>query len=330
MVWRGTMRYDSAVRRVAVVLNRNAQGVTARRVRWFAERVPAEDLFVTRGGSRDAVEAIVARGYDVVCAGGGDGTFMRIAGELIALAPARMPAVMPLRLGTGNAVHDVARASAPTRRGLARDLAHAADPDARIAPLRLLEVDGTLTQFAGVGLDADWADDYARLIKRRVGNGPLLPLVRGVPGYAITAIARTIPRLIRRPFVEVRVTAPDGARDLATGRRITGTLFDGAATMVSASTVAAYSAGLRYFQHAEGLGDAFEVKIAHASPARVLRHARRVLAGAADPALVLDFATSHLRVELARPAPYHVGGDVLPPTSGFSIRLGPQVPVLRR
>jgi diacylglycerol kinase family enzyme len=322
------MRYDSAVRRVAVMLNRSAQGVTARRLRWFAAHVPADDLFVTQGDSRAAVAQIVRRGYDVVCAGGGDGTFMRIAGELLALAPAQLPALMPLRLGTGNAIHDVARASPPTRRGLARDLAHAADPRARIAPIRLLDVDGVLTQFAGVGLDADWADDYARLIKRRVGHGPLLPLVRGVPGYALTAITRTIPRLLRRPFVAVRVTAPDGARDLATGRRIVGALFDGPATMVSASTVGSYSAGFRYFQHAEALGDAFEVKIARATPARVLRHARRVLAGAASD-LVLDFATAHLRVELATPAPYHVGGDVLPPVAAFTIRLGPQVPVLR-
>jgi len=324
------------VRRVAVLLNRSAQGVTAARLRWFAAHVAADDLFVTERDSPDSIRAlrtVIARGYDVLCTGGGDGTFMRAASELIALAPARLPALMPLRLGTGNAVHDVSASSPPTRRGLARDLAHAADPGARIAPLRLLDVDGQLTQFAGVGLDADWAADYAQVIKRHVGTGPLLALVRGVPGYALTAITRTIPRLIRRPFVAVKLIAPRGARALDGDAALPpgATLYDGPATLVAVSTVPSYSAGLRFFGNVDRIGDAFEVKIAFAGPLQVLRHARRILAGAPDPARVLAFAARELRVELAEPTQYHVGGDVLAPARGFHVALADHaVPVLRR
>jgi diacylglycerol kinase family enzyme len=310
-----------------VVLNPHAQGVTAARLAWFRAHVPPGDLFVPEGveAARHAVAAIARRGYDVLCAGGGDGTFTLAAAALIAIP--RAPALLPLRLGTGNAVHDACGSSRPTRRGLARDLARAADPDEPIAPLRLLDVDGQLTQFAGVGLDADWAADYAQLIKRHVGTGGLLPLVRGAPGYALTALALTIPRLLRRPFVAVRLVArgpavtldADGrpARSFADG----DTLYEGPVTMASASTVPSYTAGQRYFRHVDDIGDAFELKVAFASAYQVVRHARRLLAGAPDPTRILDLAATAVRVELPVATRYHVGGDVLPPRDAFTVAL---------
>jgi diacylglycerol kinase family enzyme len=320
------------------MLNRRAQGVTAARLRWFRAHVPAEDLFVPEGVDQasDAVRTVARRGYDVLCTGGGDGTFMLAAAALSALEPAQMPALLPLRLGTGNAIHDVCGSSRPTRRGLAHDLARAADPGEPASLLRLLDVDGRLTQFAGVGLDADWAADYAWLIKRHVGTGPLLPLIRGVPGYALTAMALTIPRLIRRPFVAIKLVARGRAarldgdgrcvQELADGE----TLYEGPVTLASASTVLSYSAGFPYFRHVDRIGDAFEVKVAFASPFEVMRHARRLLGGGSDPTRVLDFAARGLRVELPTATRYHIGGDVLPPTHGFNVGTSRHaVPVLR-
>ncbi|HET7505968.1 MAG TPA: diacylglycerol kinase family protein [Kofleriaceae bacterium] len=326
-------------RRVAVMLNPRAQGVTSARLAWFRAHVAAGDLFVPDSVARAAevVRDVAARGYEVLCTGGGDGTFMLAAAALCELAPAAMPALMPLRLGTGNAVHDVCGSSRPTRRGLAHDLARAADPREPAAPLRLLEVDGRLTQFAGVGLDADWAADYAWLIKRHVGTGPLLPLVRGAPGYALTALGLTIPRLVRRPFVQMKLIARGGASRLDAEGRSVGeladgeVLYEGPATMASMSTVASYSAGFAYFRHVDRIGDAFEVKVAIASAYQVVRHARRVLGGGHDPARVLDFAARGLTVELPVATRYHVGGDVLPPAAAFSARTSRHaVPVLRR
>jgi diacylglycerol kinase family enzyme len=309
------------------MLNRRAQGVTAARLRWFRAHVPAEDLFVPDGvdRARDAVGDVVARGYDVLCTGGGDGTFMLAAAALVALGPPRMPALLPLRLGTGNAIHELCGSSRPTRRGLAHDLARAADPGEPATPLRMLEVDGRVTQFAGVGLDADWAADYAWLIKRHVGTGPLLPLVRGVPGYALTAMALTVPRLIRRPFVAIKLVARGAAARLdGDGRTVQDyadgdTLFEGPVTMASVSTVPSYSAGFPYFRNVGRIGDAFEVKVAFASPYEVMWHARRLLRGAGDPTRVLDFAARGLDVELPTATRYHVGGDVVPAAHGFSV-----------
>lgn len=321
-----------------MLLNRRAQGMTAARLRWFRAHVPAADLFVTDGvaDAQAAVATIAVRGYDVLCAGGGDGTFMLAAAALVALAPPRMPAILPLRLGTGNAVHDLCGASPPTPRGLARDLGRAADSAEPPAPLRLLDVDGRLAHFAGVGLDADWAADYAWLIKRHLGAGRLLPLVRGAPGYVLTAATLTIPRLLRRPFVAVRIVAHGPAARLDGGGQPAqhfgdgDLLFEGPATMASASTVPSYSAGLPYFRHVDCIGDAFELKVAFAGAYDVLRHARRVLAGEPDPARILDFSAHAIRIELPTPARYHVGGDVLPAARAFTVRAsGHTVPILR-
>jgi len=333
--------YDCGVgarRRVAVLLNRRAQGVTGARVRWFRDQVPPEALVVSDSvdEARHALASVLARGCDIVCTGGGDGTFIETAAALIALAPAPMPALLALRLGTGNAVHDICGSSPPTWDGLARDLARAADPGEPVAPLRLLDVDGRLAQFAGVGLDADWAADYAWLVKRHVGNGRLLPLVRGIPGYAVTAMALTVPRLVRRPFVTVKLVARGAAHRLdGEGRAAEqladgATLYEGPATLAAASTVPSYAAGLRFFRHVDDIGDAFQLRVAIAGPLEVLRHARRLLRGAPDPARILDFAARGVRVELAAPARYHVGGDALPAARGFGVALSAHtVPVLR-
>lgn len=325
-------------RRVAVLLNRQAQGVTIARVRWFERRVPAADLFVTDSldGLRRAVDEVLARGHDVLCPGGGDGTFMEAAAELLRRAPATMPALLPLRLGTGNAVHDVCGSSPPTARGLEHDLARAADPTEVPSPLQLLDVEGRLTQFAGVGLDADWAADYAWLVKRHVGNGPLLPLVRGAPGYLATAALLTLPRLVRRPHVQVRLVTLGPAERLDAGghgvaRFADGVvLYEGPATLAAASTVPSYSAGFRFFPHVDVIGERFQLKVGIANLLDVVKSARQLLLGGDGPTATHDFATAGVRVELAEPARYHVGGDVLPPVKAFTVRLGPRpVPVLR-
>ena len=108
------------------------------------------------------------------------------------------------------------------------------------------------------------------------------------------------------------------------------TLYEGPLTMASASTVSSYSAGFPYFRHVDRIGDAFELKVAFASPYEVLRHARRLLGGGCDPTRVLDFAARGVRVELPTATRYHIGGDVVPAAHGFSVGTSRHaVPVLR-
>lgn len=119
-------------------------------------------------------------------------------GDLAAIAPARMPILFGLRLGSGNAIADVCGASAPSLHGLAADLARAAGDQAP-GELRLLSIDGRLGHSAGIGLDAKFNEDLRAVVKQQLGRGRLGPLFHGVPGIALAAITRTVPRLVREP-----------------------------------------------------------------------------------------------------------------------------------
>ena len=72
-------------------------------------QVAAEDLHVTSSldEARAAARAIVGREYGALCVGGGDGTFMQAAQDLLSLSPDRLPVLLSLRLGGGNAISDV-------------------------------------------------------------------------------------------------------------------------------------------------------------------------------------------------------------------------------
>src|SRR5450432_2239627 len=103
------------MRRVAVLLNRNAQRVTADLAARVASSFPAADLFVTSSlvEARASARAVVERGYDVLCVGGGDGTFIQAAADLLAETEGDPPAMLALRLGSGNAIADVCGSGSP-------------------------------------------------------------------------------------------------------------------------------------------------------------------------------------------------------------------------
>ncbi|MGH7296076.1 MAG: diacylglycerol kinase family protein, partial [Polyangiaceae bacterium] len=112
------------MRRVAILLNRNAQRVTPELVTRLARALPDVDQLATSTleEAREAARAIVRRGYEAVCVGGGDGTFIRAAADLLDCARGALPAMVPLRLGSGNAIADVCGAGAQSLRGVVSDV----------------------------------------------------------------------------------------------------------------------------------------------------------------------------------------------------------------
>jgi diacylglycerol kinase family enzyme len=327
-------------RDVAVLVNRNAQGVTARHLEELRQLV-GDRLYVTEtiDAGRDAIRTIVERRCDALAIGGGDGTFMQVVTELLALGPATdVPVLVPLRLGTGNAIADVTGASKPTSRGIASDLARAAgDEPAR--SLKLIEVDGKPTHFTGVGLDADYAADFRWLVKDRKLTGVLGRLSRGAPGLAITAATMTIPRLLARTPRRMRIVALDAPAWRLTehGERSSSTiapgelLYDGPFTIAAASTIHSYSNGMTFFPFAEALDDAFQVRVSALTGFETLAALPRSFDGTYRHPKVHDFAARAIAVELDEPARYHVGGDLHGPSTSFTVRLAARsVPMLFR
>ncbi len=328
------------MRRAAVLLNRSAQRVTPDLVEWVRSVVPAESLFVTASveAARAAAEAVVKQGYEALCVGGGDGTFMLAARDLLELAPGKVPVLFPLRLGGGNAIHDVCGSSPPTFAGLAADLARAAGEEPA-SPLGLLEVDGALTHFTGVGVDANHVENYDSLIKQKLRPGPLGPLARGVPAILLTALVRDLPKLVagRRSTLRLvnegepvfRLDAsgePTGAA-VPTG----GVLYEGPITIAAAATISQYSREITFFPFADRLEGKFHLRVSCARPAEIITNLPGILRGTYfNPATVFDFAATRVRFELSEAVAMHIGGDLQPRTRAFTVaQSGYVVPILR-
>jgi diacylglycerol kinase family enzyme len=326
------------MRRVAVLLNRNAQRVTPALVRDVGALVGARDLFVTasRDEARDAARDIVARGYDAVCVGGGDGTFIQAAGDLLEAATGEPPALMPLRLGSGNAIADVCGSSPRTARGLRADLDRARGGGA-LRKLRLLSVEGQPAHFAGAGMDAKLNEDFRAVVKEGIGRGPFGRVFHGLPGIVLSLVVRTIPRLVLEPKIRARVRnlgAP--ARRLDAAGRPAGEpiaagalLYEGAITIAAASTVTQYARGLTFFPFADDLGDAFQVRVSDAGAREVLPNLPQIFAGTYRNAeKVHDFSATAVRIELLEPGPVHVGGDLWGHRDTLTIALDPRAVTL--
>ena len=141
--------------------------------------------------------------------GGGDGTFIGFADEILSEAE-RAHAVAPrfgvLKLGTGNGLAALVQASPVKDGGVCEDVRRAREgavPGYR--PLELLKVEGRRAQFAGLGLDARLLNDYLGLKARVHGTWGHWALT-GARGYALTMGLRTLPHaLVRRLTEEVEV-----------------------------------------------------------------------------------------------------------------------------
>jgi diacylglycerol kinase family enzyme len=328
------------MRRVAVLLNRNAQRVTPGLVRLVQSMAPPGTVLVTTtlDEGRAAATAVARGRYEALCVGGGDGTFTQAVRDLLDVAPERVPVLMPLRLGTGNAISDVCGASPPTREGLAADIARAAG-DEPPGTLDLLDVDGGVTHFTGIGLDARYAEDHRRIIKDGLRKGRFGRLFDGVFGHALAAAVGTVPRLLREPRPAVRIVndgtpayrLDDDGRFAGAPIPAGGVLYEGEITLAAASTISHYSSGIVFFPFVEGLRGRFQLRVSSAGLLEFLPNLPAVFAGTyRNPRCLWDFAATSVRFEMPLALPYHVGGDVQPARRGFAVRLAARsVPLLR-
>jgi hypothetical protein len=101
------------MRSAAVIANANAHGVTPARIELARQILGPAHVFVTRSlaEARAAAAAIAGR-YQVVCTGGGDGTFVQAIADLGATGQP-LPILFGLRLGSGTRSRTSA---APARR----------------------------------------------------------------------------------------------------------------------------------------------------------------------------------------------------------------------
>jgi diacylglycerol kinase family enzyme len=227
-----------------------------------------------------------------------------------------------LRLGTGNSLAWVVGAS-PVQgargRGLAADIQRLKS-DAGSRPLRLVEVESILAPFCGFGIDANVLADFHRV---RDGFRKLpLPLAwtGGALSYAVAATTMTIPKYLLKSVPHVRVfNAGADAVHIGEGGRPAGEpiksgelLYEGKATMVSASTIPYYGFGFRVFPFADEREDRMALRVTTIGSIEFVAHFGKIWRGEyQNDATLFDYLVERVRIEIEPSTAFQIGGDAM-------------------
>jgi len=316
-------RFTGATDRVAIVVNGNARQVTSDLVETLDQIVQSGDLFVSRSleEGQDIARTIVERGYPTVLTGGGDGTFVqmvtwvaRIAGEL----DRPLPRFGLLRLGTGNALAWVLGAQSKKTKGVVADLARLRrEGGSRL--LRLLDVEGMLTPFAGLGADAIALEHHHRTREMLDKVRWLKPLASPAVTYALSIATRSVPQYLfgRMPAFRVINNGSPASRMGQDGRPVGRdvkhgeTIYEGPATILAFSTIPYWGLGARAFPYADEREDRFSMRVVNFGSLEVVSHIRELWDGSYRSDRLHDFLADDVIIECDTPTPLQIGGDVI-------------------
>jgi diacylglycerol kinase family enzyme len=306
--------------RVAVVVNARMREVTERLLRLLSHVVPEEDLFLTTSSQEGARVArlVLERGHDTVFLGGGDCTFARFVTTLLQLPrppEARLPRLGVLKLGGGQALTTLVKASGLRGEGLLDDVLRArAGEVPGYRPLDLLRVEGHYTPSVGVGLEAQLLHDAA-WVRERLGRGPLRGLMEGRGGRASALALRSLPHLVGAGEVECEVyngaseALTLGADGQAEGMVTPGALlFRGRASLVAAACVPFHASGRRLFSQAGRSRGRMHLKLAPGAGLPGLSQLAGALLGLPAARKGLEVLTSEVTLRFSRPMPLQMAG----------------------
>lgn len=312
--------------RVAVLLNANARRVTPKVVRSLSHVVPEGDLFLSRSelDARRIAQTVVDRGYHTVFLGGGDGTLTCFVNEIVSEVGRRrhhhstaMPRFGVLKLGTGNSVAALVKASSARGDGILDDVLRARSgevPGTRT--IDLLLIDGKRTPFAGLGIDGQLLNDY-NSVKNTFADGPLAKLMSGPGGYFTSVAFKTVPyclmnsnsvdcEVVNQGQVAWRMGA-DGkpAETFGPG----ATLFKGPLMMAAAGTVPFYGYELKMFPFAGKRRGMFDLRVGKLPTTQILANLPRLWNGTWFPEGLHDFLATDVSIRFSRPMPFQMAGD---------------------
>lgn len=307
--------------RIAVVVNGNAKNATADVISTLDQILNGGDLFVSRklSDARHIAKTLVERGYGTVLTGGGDGTFTVMVTEVVheaRRAGRPLPRFGLLKLGTGNALAWVVGAQGATQHELQADIGRLIE-DAGSRTMRLIEVEGFIAPFCGLGADALVLADYGK-VKTALGKTPLKRVAPGPLGYILATTTRSIPRFIAKkmPYCRVRNDGGEAYRLGAKGARIgppiaTGqTLYEGPMRICGLSTIPYYGYGFRMFPYTEERPDRMNLRIATIGPASFIRHFSEIWRGDYDnPEEVFDYLVDAVTIEVDPETDFQIAGD---------------------
>lgn len=313
--------------KVAVLLNANARRVNERVIRALSHVVPAEDLFLSRSelDARRIAQAVVDRRYDTVFCGGGDGTFMSFVHEILHQVDLRSdyhrqapPKFGVLKLGTGNGIAALVRASSARGDGILDDVLRArAGEVPGYRRLDLLEVNGKRAHFAGLGIDGRLLNDYIWM-REKVGRGALRKVMSGASGYFLSTALRTVPHYLfnsaqvqcvvrngRYPTWRLDNEGRPVGEPIAPGELV----FSGKLMMATAGTIPYFGYELKMFPFAGMRAGHMHLRLTKVGAVDVVTHLPQLWAGKFFRDGVHEFHTREVEVSFEQPMPLQVGGD---------------------
>ncbi len=306
---------------VAALLNGRARKVTPSVVRALRRALPASTILVSEDldQARRHVRTLIGERPAVILSGGGDGAAVRLLNSWREEGGGELPTVGILRLGTGNGWAHVV--GAPGFSAHLRSLSRLDGEALPVQEFTLIEVEGHLCHFAGVGWDARILNDYQRNLDRRssqlVGSRFASWLHKGKRGYFYSVARITVPGEWMRMHREgqARVTLENLGPDafvLADGKPAplpeASTLHEGPISVGAASTVPEWGYGLRAFPYALFKPGFINVRIYDGHVLDAVLNAVKIWRGLEVPGLRDWFATG-VRMRFSRPMPFQIGGD---------------------
>jgi hypothetical protein len=300
---------------LAILVNANAKRGGRRVAAQIGRALPGASVRLTR--TTDEVGAWLQSlpAPRAVLAAGGDGTVVALLNTLARVFPQTSvaPVVGILPLGTGNGwAHAL---GAPKLHRCLSLLAATPGP----LPARrcgLVEVEGMLAHFAGVGWDAMILDDYRSQLEASVGPGRRLS--KSVYGYMAATLLRTAPRVTLRgnPRIVIenlgdQVFAPDarGVPRLLEGVGRGAVLYDGPIGIASVATCPEFGYRFRAFPFAERMPGFFSVRAYNQRALAAVVRIPSLWKGSYPLPWMHDWFATHLRMTFSRSVPLQIGGD---------------------
>ncbi|MDP9034073.1 MAG: diacylglycerol kinase [Myxococcota bacterium] len=300
---------------LAILVNANAKRGGRRVAVQIARALPAASVRLTRSTHEIDTWLSTLSAPRAVLAAGGDGTVVALLNALgrVLRDDESCPAVGVLPLGTGNGWANAL--GAPKLHRCLELLAQARGPFA-VRRCGLIDVEGTLTHFAGSGWDAMILEDYERQLEK--SRGPGRHLSKSVYGYLAATLLRTAPRialfgnprlLIENLGDEVFTVDAGGTPRRIEGARRGAVIYDGPAGTASVGTCPEFGYRFRAFPFAERMPGFFSMRVFERKPLGALAAIPQLWRGAHPLAGMHDWLASHVRMTFSRTVPLQIGGD---------------------
>lgn len=321
------MRAIDAGPDVAFWFNARARKVTPKVIKAFRRALPRARVIAT-GDLDDAkreAESLVRHPPRLLLCGGGDGTVVVLLNLLRAAGVKSFPSIGLLQLGTGNGWPRAT--GAPHWKVAVKKVGKISLP-APTQHFDLIEVEGRLCHFTGVGWDGIILHDYQRNLdkrrKQKVGADLAYKFHASVAGYLYSIARITVPEQMAinrqqgRATVRLESLGPRAFGLSDSGNPIElpaeqKVLHQGPHSVASAATEPFWGGGFKAFPYALAMPGHVNVRLYDRPVLEGFLNTPRLWTGGIGLPGFYDFFVTRARFVFNREMPFQVGGDVVGP-----------------